>query len=833
MPRAGALPALLDASGARAATTASRGLTEAEARRRLARHGRNELPSRTRPRYGPIAARQLGDPLVALLLAAAAVSVVVGETLEAAVIGAIVLLNAVLGFVQESGAERAVLALRQAVRPTASVVRDGVERELPAAEIVPGDLVVLREGDRVPADARLAEGELLQVDESALTGESVPVDKTTQAASALYGGTAVTRGRGRALVIATGTRTELGRIAELSVAAKPPPTPLQRQLGRLSQAMVVLGAGVTGLLALGMLARGESLEEAFLVGVAVAVAAVPEGLAATVTIALARGARAMARRGAIVRRLGAVETLGAATVIAADKTGTLTVNQLRVGAVLPQPGRSELEVLEAGALASTADLIHEAGGPRVAGDPVDGAFLLALAYRGRPDPRVSSERLRELPFDPWRRRLTTVHRDGDGARLVVKGAPEEIVERTCLDATAREAVRAAARAWAEGGLRVLAVAERRLDLAEVAGGELEEELELVGLAGLSDPLRPSAGASLAAARAAGLDVKTLTGDHPVTAAAIARELELPRAEPVTGDALDELEPARLDELVRTHDVFARVTPEHKLRLVEALQRGRAVVAVTGDGINDTPALRRADVGVAMGSSGTEAAREAADVVLTDDDFATIVAAIREGRRIADNVRNFVAFLLSANLGEVVLFAAAVLAGLGAPMTVVQVLTVNLLTDGLPAVALASDPAAAGSTAPRGHGTLFPRRLRAALAGLGLAVGAAATAAYVAGRALEPDAAQTTAFATIALAELALVFSIRSGDLPFHRAPANRLLLAAVAASLLVVALVIYVPALHDPFGTTSLGLAEAAAVLALALLPALAAELAKAVHRRG
>jgi Ca2+-transporting ATPase len=812
------------------------GLGEAEARRRLEQFGPNELPSRTRPPYGRIALRQLADPLVALLLAAALVSVFVGEGLEALVIAAIVLLNAVLGLVQEAGAERAVLALRSVIRPTASVIRDGREREIPAREVVPGDLVVLREGDRVPADGRAVAAERLEVDESALTGESLPVPKP--AGEPVYAGTGVTRGRGRALVESTGPATELGRIATLSAAAKPPPTPLQRQLGVLSRAMVALGAAVTASLTVGMLARGEPLEDAFLVAVAVAVAAVPEGLAAAVTIALAQGARSMAARGAIVRRLGAVETLGAATVIATDKTGTLTVNQLRVRSVRPQPGRTELDVLELAALACTADLVEDDGDVRVAGDPVDGAFLLALRARGRRDPRpaLEQDRLLEVPFDPDRRRATTVYRDGGGARAVVKGAPEELVARSTLDAHGREEVLAAAAEWAADGLLVLAVGERHLAVAQVGPHEeLDVELELVGLAGLSDPLRETAAASIAAARAGGLGVLTLTGDHPVTAAAVARELELLDAEPLTGDELDALEPDELAHALRSRSVFARVTPAHKLHLVEALQRDGEVVAVTGDGINDTPALRRGDVGVAMGKSGTEAAREAADVVLTDDDFATIVAAIREGRRIADNIRNFVAFLLSANLGEVVLFAAAVLAGLGAPMTVVQVLTVNLLTDGLPAVALASDPAAPESalTTPRGHGTLFPRRLRLTLAWLGLVVGAVATAAYVAGRELEPDAAQTMAFATIALSELALVFSLRSPELPFHRAPRNRLLLAAVGISLLVVGLVVYVPTLQDAFATTSLGPGLLAIVLALALVPLLAVEAAKAVRRRG
>jgi Ca2+-transporting ATPase len=819
------------AQQAAALSSLPQGLTEAEARRLLAEHGSNELPSRDRPSYFPIAARQFADPLVALLVAAAAVSVLVGERLEGAVIAAIVLLNAVLGLVQEAGAERAVLALRNAIRPNASVLRGGREREIPAAEIVPGDLVVLREGDRVPADAVLVRSERLEADESALTGESLLVAKPPDAH--VFLGTGVTLGRGLALVTATGPDTELGRVASLSAEARPPLTPLQRQLGKLSRVMVVLGAAVTALLTAGMLARGESLEEAFLVGVAVAVAAVPEGVAATVTIALAGGARSMARRGAIVRRLGAVETLGAATVIAADKTGTLTVNQLRVALLLPEPGRTELEILETAALASTAELVEEDGGVRVAGDPVDGAFLLALHAREQPDSRAALERLRELPFDPWRKRLTAVYRQGDHALVVVKGAPEELVARSRLPLAERRRVLAAAQTWATEGLRVLAVAQRRVPRSAIDRDDVDEVLDLVGLVGLSDPLRPAAAGSIASARSLGVDVKTLTGDHPVTAAAIARQLDLPRSEPVTGAGLERLTPEGLGHVLRGRSVFARVTPEQKLRLVEGLQAEGGVVAVTGDGVNDTPALRRADVGIAMGRSGTEAAREAADVVLTDDDFATIVAAIREGRRIADNIRNFVVFLLSANLGEVVLFAAAVLAGLGAPMTVVQVLTVNLLTDGLPAVALAADPASDVPAPPRGHGTLFPPGLRRQLVVLGLAVGAAALAAYMVARELEPEAAQTTAFATLALAELLLVFSIRAGSKPFHRASRNPLLLGAVLGSFAIVALIVYLPAAHGAFGTTSLGSGLAALVVALALAPALAAETAKAVRRRG
>jgi Ca2+-transporting ATPase len=824
-----------------------RGLTARAAEERLAETGPNRLPTAHRPAYAAIALRQLADPLVALLLAAAIVSYAIGEDVEAAVIAAIVVLNGVLGFVQEARAERAVIALRSAVQQTAAVVRDGLELEVPAEVLVPGDLLVIREGDRVSADARLVEAERLELDESALTGESLPIPKDpapvapeTQLADRtpmVFAGTGVTRGRARALVTATAGDTEVGTIATLTAEAKPPPTPLQRRLGRLSQAMFALGIAVTAALTLGMLARGEPLEDAFLVGVAVAVAAVPEGLAATVTIALAQGARAMAAEGAIVRRLAAVETVGGATVIASDKTGTLTVNQLRVAALRPLEGVPDEQLLEAGVLASTAELVAGEDGQRVSGDPVDGAFLLAAAASGIADPRTSGERrlLLELPFDPWRKRLTAVYEENGRRRVVVKGAPETLVERSRLADEDRRALLEAATDWAGEGLRVLAVGERWLnDSALPAEEELDGDLDLVGLVGLHDPLRPDAADSIRQARRAGIKVAMVTGDHPVTASAIARSLELGDAQPVTGAALEAFDDASLRDAAAQHDVFARVTPAEKLRLVEAFQDSGQVVVVTGDGINDTPALRRGDVGVAMGRSGTEAAREASEIVLTDDALGTIVAAIREGRRIDDNIRKFVAFLLSANFGEVILFGIAVLAGLGVPMTVVQVLTVNLLTDGLPAVALSRDPASARTMQrpPRGYQTLFTRQTRLVLGLAGVAVGFAATAAYLLGRELAPEAAQTMAFATIALAELLFVFSIRSARVPAWRGEPNRALAWSVVASAALVALLVYLPPLNEPFGTEPLGLAELGLVAFLAVLPAGVLEAVKAVRRR-
>ena len=799
----------------------SRGLTERDAADRLQHVGPNLLRRAERPPYLSIAARQFADPLVALLIVAAGVSLVIGEAVEAAAIGAIVLLNAVLGFVQEARAERDVLALRAVLAPHASVVRAGHERDAPAEEVVPGDVVVLREGARVPADGRIVASAGLAVDESALTGESIPVDKgerpvdreapLAERSSMAYAGTAVTRGRGRLLVTATGHATELGEIAALVGQAASPPTPLERRIRSLARVMVGLGVVVTVALAGAMVARDASAHEAFLVGISVAVAAVPEGLAATVTIALALGARTMASRGAIVRRLAAVETLGSATVIASDKTGTLTENRLRLRTAEAATGHDESALLAGAALASTARVLE--GEERLVGDPVDAALVLAAHERGLTRAALMARRrlVRELPFDAERRRMALVYEEDGTNRIYVKGAPEVVLERAAIDAEEARRLTERAERWAADGLRVLAVAERAIDDPLADEEVVERRLDVVGLVGLDDPLRPAARAAVATALAAGLRVEMLTGDHPVTARALGRMLGLPDAA-----------------------IHARITPAEKLRLVERLQAEGEVVAVTGDGVNDAPALKRADVGVAMGSTGTEAAREASDLVLTDDDFATIVAAIREGRAITDNIRKFVAFLLSANLGEVALFAVAIPVGLGAPLTVVQVLLINVLTDGLPAVALARDPAAPGTMQrpPETSSRLFPRRAWVALAAIGALVGTSALAAFLIGRDDGDATAATMAFVTIALAELALVFTVRSPVDPAWTAPRNRALLGSVVLSAAVVGLAVYLPPLHDPLGTVALDGGALALAAVLALVPAVCIELVKAVLRR-
>ncbi len=803
----------------------TRGLTSVEATRRLDVHGPNSASGRPGPGYAALLARQFADPLVTLLVAAAIVSAAIGDGLEAVVIGAIVLLNAALGFGQEVAAEQAMGALRAMSAQPVDVIRDGAQILVSPEEVVPGDLLVLREGGRIAADGRIVASVSLAADESALTGESVPVEKSVEVAPAAaqlgdrssmaYAATAITRGRGRAVVTATGDATEVGRIALLAERAEPPPTPLQRRLGRLARAMVGAGILLTVALAAGSLINGSSLHESFLIGVAVAVAAVPEGLAATVTVALALGARAMAERGAIVRRLSAIETIGQTTTICADKTGTLTENRLRLTGAYTAEDIDELTLLSGAVLASSAELIRaDDGATRGAGDPIEVALLLAALERGlsREDLLAGRKRVHEMPFDATRKRMTIAYAESGGVvRAFSKGAPETVLERATVDPAERQRLETHAHEWASEGLRVLAVCDRVIPDTAGLDDNLEQDMRPLGLVALHDQLREAAPAAVREARAAGVTVRILTGDHPRTAAMIGRALGLPP------DA-----------------VYARVTPEEKLRLVEQLQQAGEVVAVTGDGVNDAPALRQADVGIAMGRSGTEAAREASSIVLTDDNFATIVAAIREGRRIADNIRNVVAFLLSANLGEVVLFAIAVLAGIGAPMTVIQVLTVNILTDGLPAIALARDPASVEtmSLGPRPQAALIPRPLAAALGAIGMLVGLAGLAAFLIGRAIDPATAQTMAYATIALSELALVFSCRSVSVSAWRLPANRYLVGGVVASVALLVATVYVTALHALFGSVPLGPGELAATVGLAVVPFVALESAKAAKKR-
>jgi Ca2+-transporting ATPase len=771
---------------------------------------------------------------VVLLIAASAVSLALGEWVDAGVIAAIVILNTALGAVQEGRAEAAARAVRALLSPRATVLRDGATEEVDAADVVPGDVALLSAGDRVPADGRLLQTSRLEVDESMMTGESLPAAKRdepparpgailSERPTAVFSGTTVTRGRGRALVTATGTGTELARIA--AAARRPAPTtPLQQRLDHLARQL--LRAAIVICFALAVLSwlHGDSIGASLQVGVSLAVAAVPEGLAAVVTITLALGMRRLAARGAIVRRLRAVETLGSTTVICTDKTGTLTTNQMTVAQLLPLGESGEPELLAAAVIASED-----------AHDPGEAAIALAARDYGL----RRTELLRELkivggePFDSERKRMSVVVASGDARPTAyVKGAPEVIVPRLA-DPGAAGYLEAEAQRWSAEGIRLMMVA-RRADLSE--GADPEQLLEALGLIGLVDPVRSGARESVEIARRAGIRTIMITGDHPQTAVAVARACEIAAGrEPavVIGAELDRISDAELQERIDGIDVLARVVPEHKSRIVAALQARDDVVAMTGDGVNDTPALAAADIGVAMGRGGSDAAIDAAGVVLTDNSFPTLVAAVEGGRRIYANILRFVNFLLAANAGEVLLFALAVLPGLGAPLTVAQILLVNLLTDGLPAVALGADPADPDAMRrpprPRGEGLLRPLAGRLAVGGV--ATGGAAFAAFLIGDAHDHAVGQTMAFTTVVFAQLGYVFAVR-GDRAFYRAGVNWALNAAVFASALTAVAALAVPSLQDAFSTTALSAPQLTAALALATPPLVASELQKAWGRR-
>ncbi|HSN90241.1 MAG TPA: cation-translocating P-type ATPase [Anaeromyxobacteraceae bacterium] len=862
------------------------GLSPAEAERRLAASGPNEIERAEPVSPWRILLAQLRNVLVVILLAATGLSAALGHGLESLVIAAIVLLAVALGFVQEYRAERAIDALRRLAAPAATVIRGGAERRIPAREVVPGDLLVLHTGDRVPADGRVVESVNLKADEAALTGESVPVEKQAGALPAgslpvgdrrnmVHAGTSVAYGRGRALVVATGMATEFGQIARMFQAVEPGRTPLQKNLDRVGSALAKAALGVVALIVTAGLLRGQPLVEMILFGIALAVAVVPEALPAVVTISLAIGVQRMVRRNALIRRLPAVETLGSTSVICSDKTGTLTRDEMTVrrlhvagetlavtgagyepsgtftrGGRPVEPSAPLNALLEAGCLASDATLSRgeEGRGWRIAGDPTEGALVVAAAKAGIRKAALEAERPRvgEIPFSSESKRMTTLHRTAKGVTAYAKGAPEVLLP-SCdaalgpsgpvpLDDAGRDALFQVARGMAADALRVLAVASR----ADATPGNAERGLTFLGLVGMIDPPRDEVPDAIARCREAGIRPLMITGDHPETAQAVARELALlGRGRVVTGRELDGWDEDRLRGEVEDVDVFARVSPAHKLRVVEALQANGRVVAVTGDGVNDAPALRRADIGVAMGLTGTDVSREAADMTLTDDSFASIVAAVEEGRQVFGNVKKYLMYLLSSNIGEIGLMAGAVLLGLPLPLTAVQILWVNLATDGLPALALAVDPPEADLMR---RGPRDPRRgiFTRPVVALMLAGGAWSTLVNVslfawllrAGRDLEEAMAMT--FVSLVLIQFVKAYAYRSDHASVLQAPlANRWLNAAVGGELVVIGLVVYLPLLQAPFGTFAFGAADwlAVGLAAASIAPVL--EAAKWAVRRG
>jgi Ca2+-transporting ATPase len=774
------------------------GLTSAEAARLLAEAGPNVLEHDDGPKPWAMLLGQFKSPVVLLLLGACVVSGVLREVADAVAIGTIVVLNALVGFFQEYRAERAMEALRAMTSPRARVRREGKAALVPAAEVVPGDLLLLEAGDIVAADAAVLEAHRLAANEAPLTGESEQVEKSP-GRDTVFMGTAIANGTGLARVAATGMRTELGKVARLLATAEETQTPLQRRLARVSRMLLFVCLGIVAVVALAGLVRGVPLFDVFLSAVSLAVAAVPEGLPAIVTIALAVGVQRMVTRHVLVRKLPAVETLGCATVICTDKTGTLTTGVMTVRELW---GPDHLALLTAGAACCDADL--SAG----VGDTTELAVLRAAAERGidRPTLEQQCPRVSEEPFDPARKRMSVLR--GDGV-LYVKGAVETVLP-LCAQGT-QGALESNAQLAARG-LRVLAVA--------TGSGPREESLTLRGLIGIADPPRTEAVEAVAAARAAGITTVMITGDHPLTAKAIALELGLLKP----GEPLEE----------RVH---ARATPEDKLNIVRAWKAKGAVVAMTGDGVNDAPALREAHIGVCMGKTGTEVAREASDMVLTDDNFASIVAAVREGRGIFDNIRKALIYLLAGNAGELFLMLVASLAGLPAPLLPLHLLFINLITDGLPALALVMDPADTGVMA------LPPRNADEPILGgrewLGIVAVGALEASIALGvfiwalRSRNELEARTLAFSVVVFSEVFRSFASRSATRVLWEVGAfsNAVLVAVVVASVSVQLAIIYIPATQALFHIVPLPSADAAACLVLGLVSVTVLEVRKLIRR--
>ena len=865
------------------------GLADDVARLRLEEAGPNLLPSS--PSRSPLAllVDQFRNLLVLVLVAAAVLAAAVGQLKDAVVIAVVLSLNAGLGFVQEYRAERSLAALAALLVPTARVRRGSTVRDVPAESIVPGDVVLFEAGDRVPADGRLFAAHGLEIDESTLTGESSAVTKDTEVVHAdapvadrrgsAFTGTTVSRGRGELLVHDTGARTEVGKLAGMLAAAKAGPTPLQRQLDGLGRRLALVAVAAVGLFAAVSLLRGEAFADFLLELVALAVAAIPEGLPAVVTVTLAAGTAQLAKRGAIVKRLSSVETLGATSVICSDKTGTLTFNQMTARTLVArgrhfeatgegygrggqlasrEPGSEADRQADLRAALLAFVLCNDSGfvDGVLVGDPTEGA-LVALADKAGIDTnaeRLRSVRLAELPFDGTRKFMATVHEVGAGRVLHVKGALEAVSARCTtiatpggvdvFDAAARAQLDREMETMAGQGLRVLAAATGEFGADIDLGGDLEPQvrgLTLVGLAGLLDPPRAEAKEAIARCRQAGIKVLMLTGDHAVTARAIAEQLELPGAV-LTGAELAKLSDEELTGRIDGLGVVARLAPEHKVRIVTALQARGHVVAMTGDGVNDAPALKAADIGVAMGITGTEVAKEAAAMVLTDDNFATIVAAVESGRAIYANLVKFVRFQLATNVGAIVAMVAAPVLGLPVPFTALQLLWVNIIMDGPPAMALGLDPPATGTMnrPPRDPGVaiLSSRRLaRVILAGVVMATGTLGVLAWA--RSAGPGDSQeahalTMAFTTFVLFQVFNVLSVRSEDRSVFNADTlrNARLWAAMA---LVVALqisAVYVGAMQSLFTLVRLNPGDWLVAVGVASTVLVVEELLKLVNRR-
>ena len=909
-------------------TSLEHGLAPTEVQQRLAEHGENSLPARKRTPWWQLLFAQFKDFVVLLLVAASLISFLLGDTLEGIAVLVIVLLNAVISLIQEKRADAAMEALQKLAAPDAHVLRGGARQTVPARGLVPGDIVFLEAGNYVPADMQLVESANLKINEAALTGESEAATKDAEPVVALdapigdrvnmaFSSTLVTQGRARGIITATALKTEIGQIARMMSEIKEELTPLQRRLNQIGKTLSLIALGLCALVFVVQLARRTDLglvsrsglttylqtesaiiSEVFILAVSLAVAAVPEGLSAVVTINLAMGMRELVKRHALVRRLNAVETLGSTTVICTDKTGTLTQNVMTVVRVFAggvryrvtgeryDPDGSFIEdasgqtvafgpqglvadhplmvLLRGGMLSSDAILEKHDGQYRMVGDATEGALVVAAAKAGlwRADTEKHLPRVDEVVFDADRKMMTTLHQPSQSAKpdapeskiqVFTNGAPGNVLahcnalltednQTHPLTQQDRDSLQAVTETMGGEALRVLAVAMRNIDAIPQTVSEVENDLVFVGLLGMIDPPRPEVAAAIQLAREAGIRTVMITGDYPVTAGAIAKQIGLMDAaskeahEPriVSGPELAAMSDDALTLSAKDVNVFARVSPEHKVRIVSAMKRNNQVVAMTGDGINDAPALKQADIGIAMGITGSDVSKETADMVLTDDNFASIVHAVEQGRVIYANIRKFVFFLLGCNIAEILILLVATLLGLKSPLTAIQLLWLNLLTDGAPALALGLEKGEPNLMRQPPHPVNEPiinGRMVRQLVVQTLALVMVVLGVYVFALRQMPVQAQTLAFVTLALAELPLAYTARSERSSVFQIGlfSNAKMQWAVLVSVMGVLLITYVPLFNQIFGTVPLGLVHWVWVLPASLIPAVLAELIK--HR--
>lgn len=848
---------------------AAHGLTGEEANKRLEIHGRNVLKPAKRHGWLKILFSQFTDLMIIILIASSVISFTMGENSEGIAILAIILLNGLLGFIQEMRTEKAMEALMSLAAPHARVVRDGVIRDIPAEEVVPGDLIVLEAGNRVPADAVLLEANNLYSDESMLTGESIPVAKirTDQTNASLTGvtsrnmvymGSMITNGTGRALVMVTGMETEMGKIAEMMETAGVQDTPLQKKLEKLGEYMVTGCLAICAIVAVLGILRGEPVIQMLLGGISLAVAAVPEGLPAVVTIALAIGVRRMVQKNALIRRLPAVETLGCATVICSDKTGTLTENRMTVVEayagknpyVMRKNNQGRLSaycrgrevhvekttglklLLKIGMLCGNTRIMESNSDADldIEGDPTEVALVRAAIDTGLDKESVFSayRRVREIPFDSERKLMSVICRSQSGELfLFAKGAPEIIMDKCSKIMIAdrerditqddQDKLRDECAAMTSRALRVMAFAYRTVQPYQLWRDDLESQLVFIGLAGMTDPPRKEAIESVAKCRRAGIKTIMITGDHVKTATSIAKSMDIYRDGDlvVNGREIDQMSDQELEEACRKATVFARVFPKHKMRIVRAIRNNGNIVAMTGDGVNDAPAVKDADIGIAMGKSGTDVTRQAASMILMDDNFSSIVAAVEEGRNIYSNIRKFIRYLLSCNVGEVLTMFLSMIMGLPIPLLPAQVLAVNLATDGLPAIALGMEPGEPDimERPPRSPDeSIFSHGLARLIMVRGIFIAISTIASFMIVNTMSKNlaGARTAALVTLVLSQLIHVFECKSEHKSLFELPvfSNKYLTFAVLSSILMLLGIIYLPFLSAIFGTTALALNE-------------------------